>query len=186
MTVAVLDTAVLYPVGLADTLLRVAAAGLYQPVWSRDILVELRRTVLQDVPDARIDKRIADMNRAFPESLTTGYEALIPTLTNDPGDRHVLAAAITAQASLIVTANLSDFPTVACSQFGIEAVHPDAFLCDQLGRDPDAVVGALRRQASVKKNPPVTFVELLEHLAKSVPKFVDAVAAGGVPVDPPT
>lgn len=155
-------------------------------MWSPDILAELRRTVLEDVPDARIDKRIADMNRAFPESLTTGYEALIPTLTNDPDDRHVLAAAITAQASLIVTANLSDFPTAACAPFGIDAIHPDAFLSDQLDRDPDAVVGALGRQAAVKKNPPVTFEELLEHLAKSVPRFVDAVRARGVPADLPT
>jgi len=75
--IAVLDTAVLYPVGLTDTLLRVAAAALFQPVWSADILAELRRVVLDDMPDARIDKRIADMNRAFPEALVSGYGRLI-------------------------------------------------------------------------------------------------------------
>jgi len=90
----------------------------------------------------------------------------------------VLAAAIAAHASLIVTPNLSDFPTAACAPFGIEAVHPDAFLAELHGRDRDAVTEALHRQAAVKRNPPMTFVELLDRLETVVPTFVNAVRAG--------
>jgi len=44
------------------------------------------------------------MNFAVAGSLVTDYEGLIPTLEiPDPNDRHVLAAAIKAEAEAIVT-----------------------------------------------------------------------------------
>jgi len=59
----------------------------------------------------------------------TGYEDLIPGLhLPDPGDRHVLAAAIRGRADVIVTMNLKDFPDAVLNSFGIEAQHPDEFI----------------------------------------------------------
>lgn len=45
----------------------------------------------------------ANMRKSFPEGTIGGYDWLIPILTNHPGDRHVLAAAIHGRASQIVT-----------------------------------------------------------------------------------
>lgn len=45
-------------------------------VWSKEILDELRRSVIARLPDADIDGRIADMIEAFPEASVTGYEPL--------------------------------------------------------------------------------------------------------------
>ena len=48
------------------------------------------------------------MDTAIPDALVTGYDGLIEELTlPDADDRHVLAAAIRAQASVIVTSNPS-------------------------------------------------------------------------------
>lgn len=39
----------------------------------------------------------------FPEAIVQGFEHLEPLMTNDEGDRHVLAAAVWGQAEVIVT-----------------------------------------------------------------------------------
>jgi predicted nucleic acid-binding protein len=39
-------------------------------------------------------------------------------MTNDPGDRHVLAVAVHSGARIIVTFNLNDFPPIALAPFG--------------------------------------------------------------------
>src|SRR5690606_41586688 len=83
----------------------------------------------------------------------------------DPADCHVLAAAIRAGAQLIVTANLKDFPTEALPPFGIEAVHPDTFVEQQMDLREEIIVGVARRQRAALRNPPLTPVEFLDRLA---------------------
>jgi hypothetical protein len=41
-----LDTCVLLPITLADTLLRFAESGLFRPHWSKETLEELRRNLV--------------------------------------------------------------------------------------------------------------------------------------------
>lgn len=172
---AVLDACVLHPVALADTLLWVAHVEVYQPLWSDEILDELRRSVLDRLPNAGIDERIADMREAFPEAEVVDYEGLIPSLTNDPKDRHVLAAAIVGKAQVIVTTNLRHFPPDACEPYGIEPQHPDEFLTNALHLDTARVIRALARQAAAKQRPRITFDGLLERLRESTPMFASEV-----------
>lgn len=42
---ALLDACVLVPIALADTLLRLAEAGLYRPLWSETIIEEMVRAI---------------------------------------------------------------------------------------------------------------------------------------------
>ena len=80
------------------------------------------------------------MNEAVRDCLVTSYEDLIASLSlPDPDDRHVLAAAMRAGAEVIVTYNLSDFPTEALARFDIEAQHPDDFLLCLLDLAPGGV-----------------------------------------------
>lgn len=68
---AFLDTRVLYPAYLCDTLLRLAEAEAYRPLWSAEVLTELRRNLIERgltpglTPD-RVDRRITQMRRSFP------------------------------------------------------------------------------------------------------------------------
>jgi hypothetical protein len=67
-------------------------------------------------------------------------EDLIGTMTNDPKDRHVLAAGIRATCEVLVTFNLKDFPDESVAAYDIEIVHPDEFLLDQLDLYPGPTV----------------------------------------------
>ena len=94
------------------------------------------------------------MGQAVPDSLVTGFQPLEEAITlPDPDDRHVLAAAIRANAQVIVTFNLNDFPPAVLAQYDIEAKHRDDFLLDSLDIAPGTLVRCLTEQAAVLKNP---------------------------------
>lgn len=105
------------------------------------------------------------MCRAVRDCLIVGYEPLIDALSlPDPDDRHVLAAAITARAQVIVTTNVKDFPTEALGKWNIEAKHPDEFILDQIDLDRQAVYGAIQRIADSWQRPPGTVDDILSSL----------------------
>lgn len=59
----------------------------------------------------------------------------------------MVAAALRGQADAIVTANVDDYPAEVLGPLGIEVVHPDAFLLDQLDLAPRIVLDVLVEQA---------------------------------------
>lgn len=174
---AVLDACVLVPVALADTLLRVAEKGLYRPLWSERILAEAQAATEEIHPGISVDKRYADMREAFADALVTGWEPLERAVTlPDADDRHVLAAAIHAGTQAIVTFNLRDFPARELGQHDLEAVHPDAFLLDQLDLSPPTILRAITEQAAHATRPSLAPSELLLLLARAgVPGFADQI-----------
>jgi predicted nucleic acid-binding protein len=177
---AVLDANTLYPFSLRDTLLRLAELDLYTPLWSERILEEMRRNLVErQISDEQADRLTAAMRDAFEEAEVdaTEIERLEPEMTNDPKDRHVLAAAVAAGSELIVTFNLDDFPAPACEPLGVAAIHPDDFLLDLHGLAPGSVRDALDQQAA-DLNPPWPLDQLLDALETAgVPRFVAAIRA---------
>ncbi|HAM43528.1 MAG TPA: PIN domain-containing protein [Propionibacteriaceae bacterium] len=175
---AFLDTNVLYGAVLADTLLRVAEAGAYRPHWSTDVLAELSRNLVlrAGLGLDKAERRIEQMEQAFPDASVTDYTGLIDGLGCDPKDRHVLAAAIYAGCQVIVTFNTKDFPTVSVEGFGITVVHPQDFLLDQLDLFPRLVLAALQAQAATSRRPELSYSQLLGRLRRAgVGAFVDEV-----------
>lgn len=77
------------------------------------------------------------MRRAFPDSCaaTRLWVPLVGQMTCDEKDRHVLAVAIGAQATHLVTANTRDFP-VRSRPVSVAVVNPDRFLRNRLAADP--------------------------------------------------
>lgn len=174
----VLDANVLYPFTLRDTLLRAAAAGLFQVYWSEAILDEATRNLVTDdiVTEEQAARLQEAMAAAFPEALVTDYEPLVPAMKNHEKDRHVAAAAVKAGAQVIVTTNLRDFRELP---EGIEAQHPDEFLSNLFDLDPDSMTALVVDQAAALKNPPRTFDEILAALGKLVPDFATSVRVHG-------
>lgn len=190
MTAAVvlLDANVLYPAPLRDLLLQLAYAGLFQARWSADIDNEWTRNLLTARPElaAQIALTRATMHRAIPDALVTGYAARIPGLSlPDPDDRHVLAAAITAAADVIVTFNLKDFPAAALAPHGIAAQHPDALLQSFIAAMPTQVLAGVRECLARLKNPPISassYLNILRRLGLTgIAAFLDDNQAGWCP-----
>lgn len=165
---AVYDANVLYPAPLRDLFIRLAQAGLVRARWTEAIHDEWVRNVLKDNPSLsaeRLTRTRTLMNEAVRDCLVTGYEDLIESLTlPDPDDRQVLAAAIRADAEVIVTFNLKDFPADMLASHNIEAQHPDEFLVSLFDAAPGPVCGAVKRQRDGLRNPPKTAEELLATL----------------------
>lgn len=145
MPVVVYDANVLYPSTLRDVLIRIGLARLVQPKWTDRILDEVFRNLRANRPDldpARLDRTRRLMNDAIRDVTVTGYEQLIDQLDlPDADDRHVQAATIHAEAQVIITFNLRDFPADRLSVWGVEAQHPDDFLTTLYQDQPDALVG---------------------------------------------
>jgi hypothetical protein len=148
--VAVLDACVLAPMPIVDTLLRLAEEpAFYTPKWSPHILEELRRTLAKfGFSQRQIERRISTMTEVFPDSLIQGFEDLIPVMTNDPKDRHVLTAAVKCGARAIVSDNRRHFPAVSLLPYKLECMTVDDFLAHQFRIAPDFFIGVLHAQAS--------------------------------------
>lgn len=169
--VAVLDASVLFSIRATNLILEIATHHLFQPRWTDDIHAEWTRNLVAKSPSvdpARIAKRRRDMELYFPNARITGHDLLTVTPSlPDPDDNHVLAAAITARADAIVTYNLRHFPADQLAPYGIEPIHPDAFLLAQLGLDPVAVVTAARTVRARLHAPPQSPDDFLSALVRA-------------------
>ncbi len=167
---AVYDANVLYPAPLRDLLMRLALTDLFRARWTDDIHDEWIRNVLEARPDLtreQLERTRGLMNANVRDCVVEGYQSLIPGLElPDPDDRHVLAAAIRANASVIVTFNLKDFPATQVGRYGVEAQHPDEFIAHLIDLNQAKVCAAAEEQRRSLRNPPKTVEEYLETLLK--------------------
>ncbi len=164
---ALLDANVLYPARLRDLLMRLSIAGIYQARWSDQILDECFHNLLQDRPDlqaTQLDRTRRLMTTALPDATVAGYKQLIEDQAlPDPDDRHVLAATLAAEAAMLVTANVRDFPGDKIPST-LQVLSPDKFVLALATEDLDAVVDVIESQAAALANPPMTASQLLDGL----------------------
>lgn len=170
-SVVLLDACVLYPAPMRDLLLHLADVNLFTPKWTNQIQEEWVRNLLLNRPDLtaeQLHRTTGAMNEAFADATVTGYETLINAIQlPDPDDRHVLAAAIRCHASLIITANLKDFPTATPSQYDVDPQHPDQFISNLLDLHTSDVLRAFEQQVANLKSPPKTARQVIESLRQT-------------------
>jgi hypothetical protein len=153
---AVLDACVLVNASVRDTLLRVAVTAHF--VWQ--------------------------LKQHFDDAWVEGYEPLVPKMTNDAKDRHVLACAVQVGAPVIVTFNGRHFPPEALDPWLVEAQDPDDFLVNLYRQQPEiplrgrrgmvrSLLHALREQALAIR---WELSALLAKQRKVMPRFVQIVA----------
>ena len=181
LSVVLLDANVLIPLDPRDTILRAAQSGLCQVHWTEQILAETERNLpklLKDEDEAerrvKAVRLITALRTAFPGAPITGYESAISRMTNDPSDRHVVAAAAFARVDAIVTFNIKHFPPAALAPFHLRAVEPDDFLVELFASAPDTFAAILRKQEVVRIRPKRTATEILAGMETRMPRFVGA------------
>jgi hypothetical protein len=158
---AVIDADVLYRRHPRNLLVWHALAGLFELHWSARILDETRRHLIErnlaklGKPRAEaVDRTLGRVTDALEEARAgslvpeTEIAAHEPHMSNDPKDRHVLAAAVAIGATVVITTNVRDF-AVDTIDFDVVPRTPDDFLTSLLdATTADAATAALREHAS--------------------------------------
>ncbi|WP_299692418.1 RSP_2648 family PIN domain-containing protein [uncultured Tateyamaria sp.] len=140
-----IDANVLFPTVMREVVLGVARQGLFTPQWSPRILEEWARAAarLGPVAEAQARGEIAQLAVAWPKAVIRHPPELEARLwLPDPGDIHVLAAAIQGSSDIIMTMNAKDFPRNILAEEGLSRVDPDGYLqrCAQTQPGPVAEV----------------------------------------------
>ena len=123
--IVIYDANVLYSASIRDLFVELATTDIVEARWTEEIHDEWMRNILINRPDLKFEqvsrtKKL--MNANVENCLVQDYERIIPQLElPDPGDRHVLAAAIHSRSKFIITFNLRDFPEEALAPYDILA-----------------------------------------------------------------
>jgi hypothetical protein len=110
----------------------------------------------------------------FSNAWISGYESLIPRMTNGQKDRHVVAAAAHGDAAIILTLNLRHFMPEHLARWGVRALHPQSFLIEIFRQEQAVVLTKLEQQAADRRR---SLSQLLGILNATVPDFVAIVLA---------
>lgn len=137
-----IDACVLYPTVMREMVLGAAKAGLFTPLWSPRILEEWARAAAKLGPEQEAFARgeIALLNAHWPKATIqpgAGVEARL--WLPDQNDIHVLAAAVTGGADVLLTLNNADFPRHTLAEEGLRRESPDLFLRAFLDSHPDQI-----------------------------------------------
>src|SRR5579862_5192785 len=147
----VLDACVLANFALCDTLLRLAEPPrLFEPKWSEEIIRETTRTLELKLgwPTSLTAHLEKELRCHFKEAWISDYESLLPRMTNDEKDRHVAAAAVRGEATIILTLNLRHFRPEHLAKWSVRALHPQSFLIEIFRQERAVVLAKLEQQAT--------------------------------------
>lgn len=181
---AVLDANVLYPFQLRNLLLHLAVDGLFEPLWSEQIVDECVRNLRAGagLTAEQCAHLVGQMRGAFPEAWGTGFDGAADGLAlPDEGDRHVIALAVHHEAELIVTRNLRHFPPEVLRPLRIRPVDPDEFIVRVWRRNGPAVLCAAERHRVSLRRAPLSAEQYLESLRvhAGLPRTVRRLAMAG-------
>ena len=167
---AFIDACTLASVLRRNLILSLAEAEFFRLRWSTLVLNETQQAIAEILakkgdaaPFETAERQRNTMEAAFEDALVSKFDDFLPTCANlpDPGDAHVLAAALKTQASVIVTENLKDFPEPVLEPLNIAARTADAFIADTIALDPGRAVAAIKRMRERFKKPETTAEALL-------------------------
>jgi predicted nucleic acid-binding protein len=171
--VATLDACILFQGRLTNLLLHLAEARAFEPIWSDDIHAEWMTNLhaSMGIPRDKIAYRRREMERAFPVANVPATPALVASIQGlsrtaaQRKDAHVVATAVAARATLIITHNIRDFSPQVLSHYGLSKVRPDPFCVDLLASHQAQVLAGLRAHRASLRRTPLSAARYIDHLA---------------------
>jgi predicted nucleic acid-binding protein len=138
-----IDACVLYPTVMREMVMGAARVGVFEPLWSARLLEEWARAAIKLGPEGEAQARaeIALLRAAWPKAEVPPSPGVAARLyLPDENDVHVLAAAITGHADIIMTLNAKDFPRGTLAEEGLARVDPDSYLHGVWLAQPEMIV----------------------------------------------
>jgi hypothetical protein len=174
-------TNVCFPIALLDLVLRCDEADLHRVVWTEDLLRELEDVWVREGARTKESARsISDLIRSgFPdgEIVREQYNDLVEAMSGPDPDDHVHAAAAASVApSVLLTANLVDFPGEDLTPRRVRVEHPDDYFTTLLDLHPEEVRQIIEEMSGHRRRPPMTRDEVVAALERAgLSAFAEAV-----------
>ena len=163
---AFLDANVLRGSLQTDVLLTLAFRDEFQPRWNAEVMDEVRRNAPKGLPPGAIERRIAQMNQAFPQAMVERIDSLEQVMQADPKDKHVLAGAVHSNSTVLVTENIKDFNPPTTGPHAMPVQRLSKFLSDLTRENPQRMVDAMREMVGRNQREPNTVSALIDKMAK--------------------
>lgn len=146
-SIVVADANVLFSRTLRDYFLYAADEGAIEIHWSQQILDEMSRNLREklgfgEVDTARLERLMNDYIEGALVEIAPRDAATVQDIEMDAEDRHVLAAALSARADILLTDNTRHFPIAWMAAHHIELLSSARLLARLVGDFPDEMRAA--------------------------------------------
>jgi PIN domain len=174
------DTNTLYPISIADLILRLAEIGLISLAWTEYLLDEVERVLVDHKGlSGRAARYFCDcIRQTFPDGRLerASYEHLIDSRRGPDKDDHEHSAAVAAgNVDVVLTADRIGFPTTDI--FPARSERPDDYLADLLETFPLELIQVVQDMAH-SRHEPQPIGDTIEALRKAgLVKFAAAITA---------
>ncbi len=172
MTISVVlaDASILFSRTLRDYVLYSADEGAIEVHWSREILAEMSRNLrekmgLSQDSTVRLEQLMNDYIEYALVKVDPVHLAAVGAVEMDAKDRHVLAAALSADADILLTDNAKDFPAQWMAEQGIELLTAGQLLIRLAERFPDKMRAAHEKTVHYSPKPEADILTSLELIA---------------------
>jgi predicted nucleic acid-binding protein len=170
ISVVLADANILFSRTLRDYVIYAADEGTIEVHWSREILAEMSRNLRENLGLSRDSTtRLEQLMNNYIEyalvEVDPGDLAAVGAVEMDAKDRHVLAAALSADADILLTDNTKDFPAQWMAEQGIELLTAGQLLIRLADRFPDKMRAAHEKTVRYSPKPEADILTTLERTA---------------------
>jgi predicted nucleic acid-binding protein len=167
ISVVLADANILFSRTLRDYVLYATDEGAIEVHWSREILAEMSRNLRENLglshdSTSRLEQLMNDYIEYALVEVDPVHLAAVEVVEMDAKDRHVLAAALSADADMLRTENTKDFPSQWMAERGIELLTAGQLLIRLADGFPDKIRAAHEKTVRYSPKPEADILATLE------------------------